>query len=166
MAAGTNKKGGYRLNVFENEMMRQFGSLQKKDIKGAAMIGANYPMVYICSPYAGDITGNVEVAKDLARYAIKHKHQPVLSHLLYPTFMSEETERDMALNFGVNLLTKCDKVWIYTGKNKIISDGMRVEISAARRSKIPITLVDYDHLYNDGKFDPLAAYAERRANGS
>ena len=45
------------------------------------------PLVYICSPYAGDIENNVKNAKVYSRYAVKENAIPVTPHLLYPQFM-------------------------------------------------------------------------------
>lgn len=45
------------------------------------------PLVYICSPYYGDIDSNVELARALcARAASRHKI-PLAPHLLFPHFM-------------------------------------------------------------------------------
>ena len=45
------------------------------------------PLVYICSPYAGDIEQNVNMARVYSRFAVKNTCIPLTPHLLYPQFM-------------------------------------------------------------------------------
>ena len=61
-------------------------------------------MVYICSPYAGDIEKNTERARKYSRWAVECGCIPIAPHLLFPQFMSEETEREEALFNGIVLL--------------------------------------------------------------
>jgi hypothetical protein len=86
------------------------------------------PMVYICSPYAGDIEGNTQKAKRYCRMAADHDCIPIAPHLYFPQFMSEETERDEALYNGLILLSKCDEIWICGER---ISAGMQLEMKQA-----------------------------------
>ena len=46
---------------------------------------AYLPLVYVCSPYAGDIENNVKNAKAYSRYAVKENAIPVLKHRLILT---------------------------------------------------------------------------------
>ena len=48
---------------------------------------AYLPLVYVCSPYAGDIETNVKNAKRYSRFAVDENAIPVTPHLLYPQFM-------------------------------------------------------------------------------
>ena len=89
-------------------------------------------MVYICSPYAGDTEGNTKKAQRYCRWAADRGCIPIAPHLLFPQFMSEETEREEALYNGQVLLAKCDEVWVF---GDTISDGMRAEISKAERCR-------------------------------
>ena len=41
-------------------------------------------LVYIASPYAGDIPNNVERAKEYCKQALEQGVIPVAPHLLYP----------------------------------------------------------------------------------
>ena len=58
---------------------------------------AYLPLVYVCSPYAGDVKTNVKNAKRYSRFAVDENAIPVTPHLLYPQFMDDgnEAERDM-----------------------------------------------------------------------
>jgi len=87
-------------------------------------------MVYICSPYAGDIEGNTEKAKKYCRWATDRGCIAIAPHLYFPQFMSEETEREEALHSGIVLLGKCDEVWVFGDR---ISAGMRAEIEKAEK---------------------------------
>ena len=89
------------------------------------------PIVFICSPYAGDIEKNVKAAQDYCRFAIAKGYIPVAPHLLFPQFMNDADplERELGLFFGNALLSKCSEVWVF-GSN--ISTGMQAEIKIAR----------------------------------
>ena len=49
-------------------------------------------LVYICSPYSGDVKTNTEKAKDYCRFAVEKGNVPIAPHLLFPQFMDEESE--------------------------------------------------------------------------
>jgi hypothetical protein len=89
------------------------------------------PIVYICSPYAGDIEKNVKAARDYCRFAVDKGFIPVAPHLLFPQFMDDTNpqERQLGLFFGNALMSKCSEVWVF---GSVISHGMQVEIKRAR----------------------------------
>ncbi len=43
-------------------------------------------LVYIASPYAGEVEQNLAFARAACRYAMEQGHTPVAVHLLYPQF--------------------------------------------------------------------------------
>ena len=49
------------------------------------------PIVYICSPYAGDVTATVENARRYSRFAVATGYSPIAPHLLFPQFLSHDT---------------------------------------------------------------------------
>lgn len=59
-------------------------------------------LIYIASPYAGDIETNTAFAKKACRYAIHQGHTPIAVHLLYPQMLddAEPTEREIGLRLG------------------------------------------------------------------
>lgn len=69
---------------------------------------AYLPLVYVCSPYAGDVENNVANAKKYSRFAVENNAIPVTPHLLYPQFMddSNKQEREKAMHFNYVLLGK------------------------------------------------------------
>jgi len=94
-------------------------------------------IVYICSPYAGDIEYNVNRAKGYCRFAVSKGYIPFASHLLYPQFMEESDmdERELGLSFALTLLTKCSELWVFGDR---ISSGMAQEIKKANQRGIPV----------------------------
>ena len=53
------------------------------------------PIVYIASPYAGDVKRNAEMARRYSRYAIDQGCIPITPHLWLPGILSEATEREL-----------------------------------------------------------------------
>lgn len=94
---------------------------------------ANYrPLVYVCSPYSGDIEKNTARARAFCRFAVVKRAIPVAPHLLFPQFMSEEKERNLALFMGSILLGKCEEIWVFGDH---ISEGMAGEIAKAEKMR-------------------------------
>jgi hypothetical protein len=89
------------------------------------------PIVYICSPYAGDIEKNVTAARVYSRFAVDKGYIPFAPHLLFPQFLDDNDpkERQLGLFFGNALMSKCAEVWVF-GSN--ISAGMEAEIKLAK----------------------------------
>lgn len=88
------------------------------------------PLVYICSPYAGDVERNVLLARSFSRFAVDRNCIPVAPHLLFPQFIDEKTERWLGLKMGIVLMGKCEQVWVL---GDVISEGMAAEIDKAEK---------------------------------
>ena len=99
--------------------------------------GGYRPLVYICSPYAGDVDGNVENARRYSRFACDRGCIPVTPHLLYPQFLDDGNAEDrrLGLFFGIVLLTKCEELWVF---GKRLSPGMIREVAKAKGRGMPI----------------------------
>lgn len=97
-----------------------------------------YSLVYICSPFSGDVENNVIKAQKYSRYALDEGNIPIAPHLLFPQFMSDESERRLAMHFNYVLLGKCEEVWVF-GDN--ISAGMADEIKIAKKRKMKIRYI-------------------------
>lgn len=93
------------------------------------------PIVYICSPFAGDRKRNVQAARRYCRYAVDVGCIPIAPHLFFPQFMDEDTERGLAIFMGNVLLSKCYEVWVF-GDN--VSAGMAAEIAYAGKKGKPV----------------------------
>ena len=93
------------------------------------------PLVYICSPFSGDVSGNIERAKKYSRYAVDSKAIPIAPHLLFPQFMDDDTERELALFMDMVLLGKCEELWVF---GELVTEGMSAEIAKAKRKNMKI----------------------------
>ena len=87
------------------------------------------PVVYICSPYAGDVETNT-AARRYSRFAVKAGCIPIAPHLLFPQFLDDKNfkERELATFFGDVIMSKCAEVWVFGNR---ISAGMKAEIERA-----------------------------------
>lgn len=90
------------------------------------------PLVYICSPLAGDMDGNMEKARRYCKFAVRSGAIPLAPHLLFPQFMddTDSDERALAMFMNMVLLGKCDQLWVF---GKTISEGMAAEIGKAEK---------------------------------
>ena len=100
-----------------------------------------HPLVYICSPYAGDVKENVRHARKYSRFAVEKGYLPIAPHLLYPQFLNDnlQRERDLGMFFGLVLMSKCSEVWVF-GDN--VSTGMKTEIDFAQRKGYRVKYFD------------------------
>lgn len=101
------------------------------------------PIIFICSPFAGDIEGNTARARRYGRFAVTKDKIPVIPHLMYPQFLYEDdpVERQLGIQMGLALLLKCQELWVFGGR---VSSGMAVEIKKAKEIEIPIKYFTVD----------------------
>ena len=95
-------------------------------------------IVYICSPYSGDVEENIRKARRYSRFAVDQGVIPIAPHLLFPQFMKEEEEREMAMFMDIAILSKCKELWVF-GKPTV---GMQSEIAYAERKQMTIKYFD------------------------
>ena len=97
-------------------------------------------IIYVASPYAGDVEQNLAFVKAACLDVIGQGHTPIAVHLLYPQFLDDNSpvEREIGLQLGRNILRCCDELWAYGGR---ISTGMQAEIAAAQAMGIPVQYV-------------------------
>ena len=90
------------------------------------------PLVYICSPFAGDVDRNLMKARAYSQFAVSKNAIPIAPHLLFPQFMedSDKREREKALFMGLVLMSKCQEVWCFGSR---ISSGMSLELAKAKK---------------------------------
>lgn len=100
--------------------------------RAARAAEAYRPLVYICSPYAGDIEKNTYRARAFSRFAVEKKYIPIAPHLLCPQYLNEETERWLGLKMGIVFMGKCEEIWVF---GDVISEGMASEIDKAKRMR-------------------------------
>ena len=89
------------------------------------------PIVFICSPYAGEVEENILAARRYSRFAVDKGYIPIAPHLLFPQFLNDAdpNERQLGLFFGDALMSKCSEVWVLGSR---ISAGMAAEIRRAK----------------------------------
>lgn len=95
------------------------------------------PLIYICSPYSGNVDVNVKKAQRFCRFAIDKNCIPLAPHLFFPQFMDDENphERKLAMFMDIVLMSKCTEVWVF---GDTLSSGMSMEIEKAKRKGQPI----------------------------
>lgn len=105
------------------------------------------PLVYICSPYRGDIEENTKKARAFSRFAVDKKAIPFTPHLLFPQFMDDdnEKERDLAMFMNSIFLRKCQEIWVLDG---YISEGMSEEIKLAEKYRKTIRYFTLEEVLN------------------
>lgn len=61
-------------------------------------------LIFVASPYAGDIEKNIDFAKKACRHVLNEGNAFFCSHLLYPQILDEdkEDERKLGINMGKN----------------------------------------------------------------
>lgn len=99
---------------------------------------ANFrPIVYICSPYSGNVNHNIEMARKYCRFAVDKHYLPIAPHLLFTQFMNDEIpeERETAIFMNFVLMSKCAEMWVF---GDVISKGMQSEINRAKRKNMMI----------------------------
>lgn len=109
----------------------------EREEKAVRKAAAFRPIVYICSPYAGDTEKNVENAKRYSRFAVDRHYLPVTPHIYFTQFMDDNIpeERNIAIFMNWVLMSKCTELWVF---GNTISSGMKAEIDRAKRKRMRI----------------------------
>jgi hypothetical protein len=94
-------------------------------------------LVYIASPYAGDVEKNTAFAAQACRFCIARGHVPIAPHLLYTRILddSDPAQREIGLDLGRRVLSRCDELWVCGDR---ISSGMAAETAEAVNLGIPV----------------------------
>lgn len=88
-------------------------------------------LLYVCSPYRGDVKRNKDYARKLTKAAIENGFVPVTVHLYLTEVLDDENpvERTQGMKAGMEILNKCK--YILVGNKYGITDGMKVELTHA-----------------------------------
>lgn len=103
-------------------------------------------LVYICSPYSGDVEGNTLKARRFSRFAVDQGAIPLAPHLFFPQFVSEEAERDLVLFMDLVLLGRCEQLWVFGSE---VTSGMAAEIARAKRKGMAIRYFTEEYVETD-----------------
>lgn len=96
------------------------------------------PLIYVCSPFSGDVEGNTKRARRYSRYAVDRGYIPIAPHLLLPQYMEEETERELAMFMDLVILDRCREFWVFGSK---VTGGMQREIARANQKGIKVRYI-------------------------
>lgn len=96
----------------------------------------NQPLIFVCSPYRGDVNAHVKCARRHCRYVVKQGGIPFAPHLLFTQFLddSKASERRKGMLMGAEMLKLCDELWVFGEP----SAGMQTEIDLAKCLGIPV----------------------------
>ena len=94
-------------------------------------------IVYVAHPLAGDVLGNmrevIQICRDISRL---YTGTVPVTPLLAFSFLREPDERELALEYCLTLLERCDELWL-TGDWRN-SEGCRMELERARELGMPV----------------------------
>lgn len=98
-------------------------------------------LIYVASPFAGDMEQNIEYAKQACRAVMESGHAFFAPHLLYPSILDDTVpeERQLGIDMGLSMLSRCNELWVF---GETISAGMQAEIQEAQRIGIPVRRMD------------------------
>ncbi|MDL2317937.1 VRR-NUC domain-containing protein [Eubacteriales bacterium OttesenSCG-928-A19] len=87
------------------------------------------PLVFVCSPYRGDMEANERRAEGYCRFVYDQQCIPFAPHLLFTRFLddTEAADRDTGITMGIEMLKLCDELWAFGTP----TTGMLCEMEAA-----------------------------------
>ena len=53
-------------------------------------------IVFVSSPFSGDVEKNTELAQSYCRFVVEQGHTPIAPHLLFPQFLDEKSAWERA----------------------------------------------------------------------
>lgn len=83
---------------------------------------------------------NQEKCRWYCKFACNLGVVPFAPHIFYTQFLSDdiEKEREMGIDCGLEILRKCDEIWVFVTEEYGITNGMKKEISVAKRNGIKL----------------------------
>ena len=133
-----NKEGYYDPVTYEALSRVAEEKKEAQNIPDFRTFDGYRPLVYICSPYAGDVHLNTQRARKYSRFALKQNTIPLAPYLLYPQFMNIKDAGEQRLarhKISYVLVSKCDELWVFGSS---ISAEMEYAISVAEKRKMKI----------------------------
>lgn len=100
----------------------------------------NRPLIFICSPYRGDVETNTQNARRYCRFALQQNGIPFAPHLLFTQFLNDgdPMERRIGLCLGIEMLKRCDELWAFGQP----TEGMTMEIREAEQHGVRVRRFD------------------------
>ena len=129
-------------------------------------------MIYICSPLRGEtneiIRENMMKTReyiDIINRCLAPKVRSVAPHAYLPEMLDDNdpTQRELALDFGLKLLSLCDTMIVVGDR---ISEGMRGEIEIANQKDMPVTYVSDEVMAQllNSEIEAIAGFQEDFSN--
>lgn len=111
-------------------------------------------LIYICSPYRGEVERNLQYARELPRIALDNDFVPITPHLYLTQAINDEVpeEREKGMEAGKELLKHCK--YILIGSKYGLSAGMLEEIEIALQCgtiELAPTKAGLIEVYNGGQ---------------
>ena len=134
--AKINAAGGIAQRVESVEDVR--AAIRQVDIEQAPPL--KQPLVFVCSPYRGNIEENERQAKGYCRFVYENQCIPFAPHLLFTRFLDDrkEEERNAGIAMGLSMLALCSELWVFGEP----TTGMKFELEAAQWLGIKIYRFD------------------------
>lgn len=115
---------------------------EKSELQPHHKQSMNKPVVYVCSPLAGEIEANIRKAREYSKFVAKEGNTPIAPHITELFNDTIPEERELGLSLGIDYLRKADELWVFGDR---ISNGMAAEIKLAQEElHIPIYHIDAD----------------------
>ena len=94
-------------------------------------------LIYICSPYRGDIKANMARAKRYCYFAHSVGGAPITPHFHNPMFLGEilPDERRTGIEIGFEYLQLVDELWCFGDH---LTEGMERELQVAKERKLTV----------------------------
>lgn len=98
-------------------------------------------LIFVCSKLRGNFNRNRKIAEYLCRIVTLLGQIPIAPHVYFTRFLddSDEDERALGIESGMELLRHCDEVWVFDFDG--ISEGMKMEIEYAQKHNKPIRIM-------------------------
>lgn len=92
--------------------------------------------IFVCSPLAGAIGSNTQLAKELCKAVVDAGHAAFAPHVFYQQIGLDETsqsDRQAGIECGIAWLRVADEIWVFAEERSQCSTGMlkEVELSEA-----------------------------------
>lgn len=99
-------------------------------------------LAFVSSPLKGDYYNNIKFAQKCSKFALEQSYNPYTPHLYFTQFLNDdnEAERNLGMQAGLKMIERCDVLLVFfkEGPDNYISNGMSIEIEAAKKAGKPI----------------------------
>jgi dienelactone hydrolase len=94
------------------------------------------PVIYVCHPWSGDPARHTASILEWCRWLTSQGRVPLAPQLLLPQYISEEHQRELAMEHCLRLVDCCDELWVFHADKDwydfAVSSGQQQEMDRAR----------------------------------